>query len=78
MQEMHRKGERQMAIKLPREGEEREEVGAVRESLSVKVTFMLRSELQDGNTEKNISGKSTSGRGKSQSQGPEVGTGMLV
>lgn len=56
-----------MVIKLPREGDEREEVGAVRESLSVNVTFMLRSELQDGNTDKSISGKSTSGRGKSQS-----------
>lgn len=37
-----------MVTMLHREGDEREGIGAVRESLSVKVTFMLRSELQDG------------------------------
>lgn len=55
-QEIHREGECQMVTELHREGDEREGIGAVKESLSVKITFMLRSELQDGNTDESISG----------------------
>lgn len=58
----------------PHRKDERGGIGGIRKIVSVQAIFKRRSELRDGNTHRNISGKSTPGGRKSQCKGPDVGT----